>query len=419
MPEMDDHYRALAETLDLLTERVARYTVDGLVLLYCNRAWAAQHESEPAELIGRRMDELLHDGEMDGLRAQVSKLGPDTPFLYDPVPRPSPRIPDRWVEWADRYLPGPDGAHILAVGRDVTERHAAEQQLAVSEALFRELADRSADAVWRLTTHPAPHLAYLSPSVERMTGWAREDFGDDLTHLRSILDEDGLALAERALRGGDGPPRFDLRVRCADGAWMVLELQVSRVAGALQGTGRDVTEIRRLQADLADLALRDPLTGLANRRLLDVLLHATLARTRRAGTPVVVTYLDLDGFKSINDTHGHAAGDVVLIEVARRLQATVREADVVARRGGDEFVVVHESDPAQSEALLRRVREALAAPVTLPDGTTVPCGASIGSADTSQARDAAGLLAAADQAMYVAKRARTHERPGHEDRGVR
>jgi len=404
--------RELAQTLDLLSERVARYRVDDLTLVYCNRAWAAQHHADPEELVGIPIDELLSPGEIDGLHAQLARLGPLTPYLRDSQARPATRTPDRWIEWADRYLIGPDGAHILAVGRDVTERRLAEQRLALSEARFRDLADRSADAVFRLSSAPHPHLAYLSPSVERITGWTPEDFGHDLSHLASLLDDESLEVARAVLAGTDVPDRFDLRLRRPDGSDLVLELQVVGLDDGVQGVGRDVTEIRRLQDDLATLALRDPLTGLANRRLFDILLSSALARVQRSATPLVVTYVDLDDFKAVNDTYGHAAGDAVLVETARRLRATVRGADIVARLGGDEFVVAQEGDLSSRETTTGRIAESLQPPYELPDGTWVTCSASLGVADSSAHPVGTSLLAAADAAMYEAKRARRSRVPG-------
>ncbi|HWS58878.1 MAG TPA: diguanylate cyclase [Actinotalea sp.] len=404
--------RELAQTLDLLSERVARYRVDDLTLVYCNRAWAAQHLADPEDLVGVPIDDLLSPAELDGLHSQLARLGPLTPYLRDPEARPATRGPDRWIEWADRYLPGPDGAHVLAVGRDVTERLLAEQRLAASEARFRDLADRTADAVFRVTTTPHPHLSYLSPSVERITGWNPADFGDDLDHLVSILEPRSRAVARAALVGDSLPDRFDLHLRRADGSGLVLELGVVRLHDGLQGVGRDVTEMRRLQEDLAALALRDPLTGLANRRLLDILLNAALARGQRSSQPLVVTYVDLDDFKAVNDTHGHAAGDAVLVETARRLRTTVRGADIVARIGGDEFVVAQEPDADGAGSFARRIAAALAPAFRLPDGTLVTCHASLGVAESHTHPTATGLLAAADAAMYAAKRAR----PGREAR---
>jgi diguanylate cyclase (GGDEF)-like protein/PAS domain S-box-containing protein len=398
--------RDLAQTLDLLSERVARYRVDDLVLTYCNRSWAAQYHADPSELIGLRIDTLLNSDEMQGLHSQLARLGPLNPYLSDPHPRQAALTPDRWTEWTDRYLPLATGAEVLAVGRDVTERHLAEQRLAASEAHFRLLAERSADLVWRLVADPKPRISYLSPSVEALTGWTAEAFGDDLAHLRSLLDEEGERVLDAALAGQQPPDRFDLRLRRPDGTWLILEMSAVRLPDGWQGIGRDVTQVRQLQDDLATLALRDPLTSLANRRLLDLLLDAALARAERAETPVVVTYVDLDGFKQVNDVHGHAAGDAVLVEVARRLSTTLRGTDLVARLGGDEFVAVHETDAARAATIAERISAALSPAYVLPSGVEVDCPASLGTADSGSHPTAPALLAAADAAMYEVKKAR-------------
>lgn len=191
-----------------------------------------------------------------------------------------------------------------------------------------------------------------------------------------------------------------------DGTFGVFDLHVVESVDGVQGVARDVTEIRALQAQVAEQATRDPLTGLANRRLLDELLARALHRTNRSGTPLTVAFLDLDGFKSVNDTHGHDAGDTVLRATAARLQTAVRDADVVARHGGDEFVVVYEgADDNAVRSLLERIRNALSAPIDIGAGVTVRCGASIGIADTrSTAPNASALIGAADRAMLEVKR---------------
>jgi diguanylate cyclase (GGDEF)-like protein len=174
---------------------------------------------------------------------------------------------------------------------------------------------------------------------------------------------------------------------------------------------RDVTELRRLQTNIAALALRDPLTGLANRRLLEELLDADLVRTRRNRVTLTIAFLDLDGFKAVNDTYGHQAGDIVLCETARRLREQLRSADTVARVGGDEFVFVFEPSTPGSEQLIDRIDRALGVPIVINPTTSVCCPASIGVADTSTSGyDREGLLTAADQAMYETKRARQQRR---------
>ena len=106
----------LAQTLDLLTERVARYRTSDLVLVYCNQAWAAQFDARPEDLVGRPMTELLAPHELTGLFAQLARLSPLTPSLPDVEPRPASRAPGRWVEWTDRYLMTPEGPHVYGGG---------------------------------------------------------------------------------------------------------------------------------------------------------------------------------------------------------------------------------------------------------------------------------------------------------------
>nr|WP_240943271.1 GGDEF domain-containing protein [Planosporangium thailandense] len=171
-----------------------------------------------------------------------------------------------------------------------------------------------------------------------------------------------------------------------------------------------VREQERTHEQLAYHAAHDPLTGLVNRRTLTDRLAQLLAEP---GGEAVLLYVDLDGFKEVNDEAGHEAGDLVLLEVARRLTATVRDTDVVARLGGDEFAVLCPGPVAEAAAvdLADRILRTLAAPV--PDRSReYHVGASIGiaagSAASLTARDdippAQRLLSAADHAMYDAKR---------------
>ena len=118
-----DHQLALekvAEMLDALPERVNRYRLSDLAILYCNEAWATQYNVEPAQALGRPLDEFLSDDELDGLHSQLALLSPDNPILVDTVARSVRDAPDQWLEWVDRYMIGADGPEVLSVGRDVT-----------------------------------------------------------------------------------------------------------------------------------------------------------------------------------------------------------------------------------------------------------------------------------------------------------
>ena len=396
-----------AAMLDSLPERVVRYRVPDLVITYCNSAWAAQYNLAPGEALGHPLDQFLSTDGRAGLEAQLALLGPHDLIRVDSVARAAPNAPGRWVEWVDQYIPGDDGDEILAVGRDVTGRHEAEVKLADSEARFHDLADKTADVVWHFVLRPYPHFDYMSPSVQVILGYSPEFFLDDFRRFLDILDDEGKALVNRALQGDPMPERFDLKYRRADGVIRIGETQTTLLRGGLQGVGRDVTELRRLQDNMAALALRDPLTGLANRRLFQELLKADLARTQRSALPLVVAYLDLDGLKDVNDNYGHDAGDLVLCETARRLVSAVRRADIVARLGGDEFAVVHEPNDPTSLDLVDRLDRALRAPICVSPTVWVSCPASIGVADTrTSGYDAADLIAVADEAMYDVKRAR-------------
>ncbi|MEY2581459.1 MAG: hypothetical protein QOE09_1308 [Ilumatobacteraceae bacterium] len=396
-----------AAMLDSLPERVNRYRLPDLAITYCNEAWAAQYNVEPTRAIGRPLDEFLSDDELAGLHSQLAILGPDNPILVDSVARAVPNGEPQWLEWVDRYLTGPEGAEVLSIARDVSERHDAEVRLAESEARFRDLADKSADVVWRFALEPSPHFEYVSPSVENILGYPPSYFLEDFSRMLDVLDDGGRTAVVRALQDDRILERFDFHFRHADGSTIVGETRTTLVHGGIQGVSRDVTELRQLQANMADLALRDPLTGLANRRLFDELLDAAVARTERNGAPLAVAFLDLDDFKSVNDKHGHDVGDLVLRETARRLLTIVRGADSVARIGGDEFVIVYEPDDTTSHNLVQRMDRALSAPISIAPTTWVRCSPSIGIAEAQTVGyNGTALLAAADDAMYIVKRTR-------------
>lgn len=229
---------------------------------------------------------------------------------------------------------------------------------------------------------------------------------DEHAKLRHIFD--------KALSGNAADTEaFESVVVTRDGERRFMDWRTTRVPdeeGRVIGTlssGIDITERLVSEKRIRFLAHHDPVTGLRNRNsMLDRFADA-IARARRSRTLLIVLFIDLNGFKHVNDRHGHAAGDHVLAEVARRLLPCVRETDGLTRFGGDEFVVLLEgvSDREAGPNMARKVLEALSRPVTLDDAV-LPVGASIGIAcfpdhgDTGEA-----LIRSADAAMYTAKRA--------------
>lgn len=172
----------------------------------------------------------------------------------------------------------------------------------------------------------------------------------------------------------------------------------------------DINQLKHSEASAQHLALHDPLTGLANRRLFEELLQQAVAQAGRQRQGLAVCYMDLDGFKPINDRHGHEAGDVVLREVGERLRCELRSNDSVARLGGDEFawLLSGVDDEAEARAVLGRCLARVQQAIPLGEGRSVRVDASIGLVlDGRQEHSAQALLQAADAAMYQAKRAGT------------
>jgi diguanylate cyclase (GGDEF)-like protein len=235
-----------------------------------------------------------------------------------------------------------------------------------------------------------------------------DEIPDHAVGERAILEPQGIqSLLVVPMSWGDrldGFAGFD-HVRSArrwdDEEIGVLRVIVNCFAQALE-RGRREARIEELRA----LAFQDPLTGLANRSLLMDRLRQALARNRRSRRLAALCYLDLDGFKPINDAFGHAAGDAVLVDIAARLRACVRELDTVARVGGDEFVVLltdfHSS--AAIRPVIERLSEAIAEPCDLGTGVTARVRASIGIRFVRDGDvDGDTLLRQADKAMYAAK----------------
>jgi diguanylate cyclase (GGDEF)-like protein/PAS domain S-box-containing protein len=283
-----------------------------------------------------------------------------------------------------------------------------------SETRFRSLVAHSSDLITVLDADGV--VTYQSPAVERVLGYRVDEIeGTSFAQLVSAPDRARFAQVVSDVRDGSGENEHALEcsLRHNDGTWLKFEIRHTNLLHDEHVRGivlnaRDVSERKAFEDQLAHQAFHDPVTGLANRALfVDRVQHA-LTRSTRAASPVGVLFIDLDDFKMVNDSLGHAAGDTVLHEVAVRLEEAVRAADTVARFGGDEFAVlldgVHDSQDAADVAakILRALEGQL-----MVDGTRVYCRASIGiclASRDADGHDAEALLRNADVAMYMAKR---------------
>jgi diguanylate cyclase (GGDEF)-like protein/PAS domain S-box-containing protein len=287
------------------------------------------------------------------------------------------------------------------------------REVAAREAYFRFLVQESSDAI--MVAGPDGVLRYVSPAVRYVLGHRQEDLlGTSLVHLTHPDDHTSLRRVARGSQdGGDRPSagvveHISCRMRAADGQWRHIESAVSTHAEGAILSSRDVTARVARQARLEHLAFHDALTGLPNRALFADRVNHALKMRSAAIDPPTVLFVDLDGFKAVNDTAGHAAGDEVLIQTARRLQGAVRAGDTVARLGGDEFAALLGQGSGSCEAQARAIAERLLLALSQPYGITgsqVTVAASIGMAVASPGITADELLRNADLAMYRAKAA--------------
>lgn len=262
-------------------------------------------------------------------------------------------------------------------------------------------------------------LLFASAGFERILGYAPGDVvGRPIFDLVHPDDRDETLRQARAVT--DGVPQRHFRNRYVHRDGHAVDIQWSAhwlpQYGVRIGVAREVTELRRAERELEYRASHDALTGLPNRHRLQRELGQAIAHAEQTGGGLAVLYLDLDGFKQVNDRAGHDVGDRVLRDVAQRLQQSLRQGDLVARVGGDEFVVLLPGcrDAAASQLIADGLRAALHPPVVLPDGA-IHLDASIGVACYPvDGVDPDALLAQADRAMYAAKRAssRSGTRPG-------
>jgi diguanylate cyclase (GGDEF)-like protein/PAS domain S-box-containing protein len=305
------------------------------------------------------------------------------------------------------------------------------QALEESQELYRLLTEDTQDVLWKTDSQLV--VTYISPSDQRLRGYAADQVVGH--HVFDMFTPEGIATVQKILHQDPTSKRsknelgfstFEVQHRCKDGRVLwgeVLskpELNAQGTIVGFHGITREITERKRLQDQIHHLAFNDALTGLPNRRLLLDRLDQSLAASKRNASGGAVIFLDLDNFKPLNDTHGHDVGDLLLMEVARRLTACVRQVDTVARLGGDEFVVllgelsVESTASAQEASIIaEKIRLSIAAPYILhvhrrkdiADGIVEHhCSASIGVAMFANGEISPNeILKRADAAMYQAK----------------
>lgn len=307
-----------------------------------------------------------------------------------------------------------DGSVVLeGATRNTTQLHHMEAELHRSEKRYRLLVENAWDVVG--TSAVDGTITYVSPAVARLRGVSSEELlqrpldqifpPESAASLRKYFHSVLAAVAN----GIELPPlRLEFEVYHKDGSTVFTEMQViphldedGRVLEFL-GVARDISERKKFEAELSRLAATDPVTGVWNRRHGEELLCADLSAAHHDGQALSLLMLDVDNFKTVNDTWGHQAGDRVLVAIARRLVAVCRDTDMVARWGGEEFAILLRDCSLQDSVKIAEEIRATIANNTHSDAGVVT--ASIGVAEAGPHDDLTSWVARADEALYEAKR---------------
>jgi len=305
--------------------------------------------------------------------------------------------------------PAGDPAHLIVAVEDITGRKAVEEALRRSEEQYRRIVETAQEGIWQIDA--ADRTTFVNQAMADLLGYTADEMRG--ASLFSFVDDEGrAAIAANAQQQRQGiKGQQDVKFLRKDGRalWTLVSAAAlvdadGRYAGTLAMVV-DITERIGAEEALRHQALHDALTDLPNRTLLQDRLAQALRSAQRDGHPLALLLLDIDRFKEVNDTFGHAAGDRLLRQVGRRLRRVVRAADTVARLGGDEFaVLLPATDTGGATTAAEKIRRALEQPVGR-GGYRVSAEASIGIAlYPAHGAEAATLLQHADVAMYAAKR---------------
>ncbi|HLF98525.1 MAG TPA: EAL domain-containing protein, partial [Methylococcaceae bacterium] len=405
----EERYRSIVQDQ---TELVCRYTPD-CCLLFVNDAYARCFGTAAEELVGQCFLQFIPEGEHSRVLGFLAAFTPDQPVRTHEHPAVDGRGCVRWQQWTDRAFFDEEGRCIefQGVARDITEHKRAEQELRIAAAAF--------ETQEGITVTDAEHvIVRVNRAFTEITGYtAEEAIGNKPSLLKSGRQDDAFYRAMYETLHRDGIWQGEIWDRHKDGhiypKWLAItavkdgEGRVTHYVGSFA----DITERKVAEEKIRALAFYDTLTELPNRRLLYERLTHAIAASQRSGGHGALLYLDLDNFKTLNDTQGHPVGDELLAQAAQRLKDCVREVDTVARLGGDEFVVLLEDlDPdneaavVQAKSVAEKIVSAFAEPFVLSSGEHHGS-TSIGIAlfvDQEAKPDI--VLASADTAMYEAKR---------------
>lgn len=407
--EQESFYRTLVDSLPIavLAKSVRPATKDQF--LVWNQAAAQAMQLPTQAVLGKTPHEVMPP-EMAHHSAQQDALVLQEPLTHQ-FAGLTIRLPrgDRIMDLIKTPVFGSDGEmdHILTIARDITEQKQSAEKLRLASRVLEE----TGDAV--VVTDSMDRVLMVNPAFTRLSGLTPSDVlgkNAELVGLSAMRDTEiqGIDLALRSQQRWSG----ESHQICQDGrkidTWMSVSVMRNEAGRVVQHVRvfSDISALKARQRELIAQARHDSLTGLPNRRAFEERLAQAIARARRSKHTLAVLYVDLDGFKSINDQHGHATGDQLLMEVSRRLQSCVRTTDTVCRLAGDEFTVILEGAGHLTEVdrICARIVDKLCLPQDLNE-CTIAVSASVGVAIWEMGETADSICSRADKAMYAGKHA--------------
>jgi diguanylate cyclase (GGDEF)-like protein/PAS domain S-box-containing protein len=404
-----------AALLDLANDSIHVRDMNGRITFW-NQGAVREYGWTAEQALGRVMHELLHTelpAPLDQVNAELLSKGLwEGELVNTRADQSRLSVSSRWALLRDAH--GNPRA-VLEINSDITESKQAKEALWTEKERAQVTLNSIGDAV--ICTDAADIITFLNPVAEQMTGWpSHEASGRPMAEVVRIVDattREVIANPTKTAFGQDRamhlPPNSILIRR--DGYEIPIEDSVAPIHNREgQATGavivfRDVSAARAMAEQIAHLAEHDFLTGLPNRMLLNDRITQAIALAPRHGKKVALMFLDLDGFKQINDSLGHLAGDKLLQSIAKRLQSCVRRTDTVCRHGGDEFVVLFSEVQGTDnvETLAQQILASVAQSHSI-DSHNLHVTGSVGiSIYPDDGADAAALLENADAAMYQAK----------------
>lgn len=305
-------------------------------------------------------------------------------------------------------------SHLIIVSREITERKKAEESLKVSESNYRFIAENMKDIL--ITVNHKGIIKYLSPSFEKITGYSYKDYiNREIAKLIEYIHPNQYRPIKKAFKelvlGKENHNIFEYQFLKRDGQYIWLEANVNTIYNEngdfekLVLVARDIIQRKHFQSQLETLAYYDYLTNIPNRRYFMEKLSSEISRANDTNQLLALMYLDIDYFKNINDKLGHHIGDMLLVMLTRRIQNILRDTDILARIGGDEFAIILSNLSSSTEAQIigERIAKKLQEPWYI-EGHTFQTTSSIGIAcyfkDGTKPQT---LVCNADKALYKAK----------------